>query len=88
MLILTNASLLWQLFRALIKGALEDLVQQFGHKMVQKVMQPTDGNVEAFLNDALHISPELVSAQLEAEGWAICNTDSDYRQNVKNMSKT
>jgi hypothetical protein len=67
LLTLTYATLLWQLFRALIEGALEELVQQLGHKVVQKVMQAIDGTVEAFLNDALQISPELVSAQLEAE---------------------
>jgi hypothetical protein len=67
LLTLTYATLLWQLFRALIEGALEELVQQLGDKVVQQVMQAIDGTVEAFLNDALQISPELVSAQLEAE---------------------
>ena len=35
--------------------------------MIRKVMEAIDGTVEAFLNDALQISPDLVSAQLEAE---------------------
>ena len=65
--VLTYASLLWQLFRALIEGALEGLVQTLGHQVVQKVMAAIDGTVEAFLNDALQISPEQVAAQLKAE---------------------
>ena len=65
--VLTYASLLWQLFRALIEGALAGLVQTLGHQVVQKVMAAIDGTVEAFLNDALQISPEQVAAQLKAE---------------------
>ena len=67
LLTLTYATLLWQLFRALIEGALEELVRDLGQKIVQKVTEAINGTVEAFLNDALQISPELVSAQLEAE---------------------
>jgi hypothetical protein len=55
------------LFRALIEGALEDLVRALGPKVVQKVIDALDGTIEAFLNDALQISPELVSARLEVE---------------------
>jgi hypothetical protein len=64
---LTYASLLWQLFRALIEGALEGLVQDLGRKVVQKITDAIDQTVEAFLNEALQISPEQVSAQLKAE---------------------
>ena len=67
LLTLTYATLLWQLFRALIEGALDGLVRDLGRKVVRKVMEAIDGTIEAFLNDALQISPELVSAQLEAE---------------------
>ena len=67
LLTLTYATLLWQLFRALIEGALDGLVRELGSKVIRKVMDAIDGTVEAFLNDALQISPELVSAQLEAE---------------------
>ena len=67
LLTLTYATLLWQLFRALIAGALDGLVRELGRKVIQKVRGAIDGTVEAFLNDALQISPELVSAQLEAE---------------------
>ena len=61
------ASLLWQLFRALIEGALESLVQDFGRQVIQKIIGAIDQTVEAFLNEALQISPSQVSAQLKAE---------------------
>ena len=64
---LTDASLLWQLFRALIEGALEGLVQDLGRKVIQEITDAIDQTVEAFLNDALQISPEQVSAHLKAE---------------------
>ena len=67
LLTLTYATLLWQLFRALIEGALDGLVRELGRKVVRKVIDAIDGTVEAFLNDALQISPDLVCAQLEAE---------------------
>jgi hypothetical protein len=65
--ILTYASLLWQLFRALIEGALEDLVHDLGRQVIQKITDAIDQTVEAFLNDALQISTEHVSAHLKAE---------------------
>jgi hypothetical protein len=67
LLTLTYATLLWQLFRALIEGALDGLIRDLGRKVVRKVLDAIDGTIEAFLNDALQISPELVSAQLKAE---------------------
>jgi hypothetical protein len=64
---LTYAALLWQLFRALIEGALEGLVRDLGRKTVKKVLAAIDQTVEGFLNQALHLSPEQVSVQLKAE---------------------
>jgi len=64
---LTYAALLWQLFRALIEGALESLISQIGRKIVRRILDAIDQTVEGFLNDALHISPEQVSVQLKAE---------------------
>ena len=64
---LTYAVLLWQLFRALIEGALEGLMKQLGTKIVQKVLSAIDQTVEEFLNDALHMSPKQVSVQFKAE---------------------
>jgi hypothetical protein len=65
--VLTYAALLWQLFRALIEGALDDLVRELGRKVVGKVLAAIDQSVEEFLNQALQISPEQVSVQLKAE---------------------
>jgi hypothetical protein len=65
--ILTYAALLWQLFRALIEGALESLVRDLGRKVVKKILAAIDQTVEGFLNEALHISPQQISVQLKAE---------------------
>ena len=65
--ILTYAALLWHLFRGLIEGALDTLVRDLGRKVVRKILAAIDQTVEGFLNDALHMSPEHVSAQLKAE---------------------
>jgi len=64
---LTYAVLLWQLFRALIEGALDTLVKDLGRKIVKKVLSAIDVTVEEFLTDALHMSPHQVSVQLKAE---------------------
>ena len=64
---LTYAALLWQLFRALIEGALEGLVRDLGRKVIKKVMTAIDQSVEGFLQEALQISPQQISVQLKAE---------------------
>jgi len=64
---LTYAALLWQLFRALIEGALERLVRDLGRKIVKKVLAAIDQTVEEFLNQSLQISPPQISVQLKAE---------------------
>jgi hypothetical protein len=65
--VLTYAALLWQLFRALIEGALEGLVRDLGRKVVRRVLDAIDQTIEGFLNKALHMMPEQVSVQLKAE---------------------
>jgi hypothetical protein len=65
--ILTYAALLWQLFRALIEGALEGLVRDVGRRVLKKVLAAIDHTVEGFLAQALQISPQQVSVQLKAE---------------------
>lgn len=64
---LTYAALLWELFRALIEGALEGLVRDLGPKVVKKVLAAIDQTVEGFLTEALQMSPQQVSVQLKAE---------------------
>jgi hypothetical protein len=64
---LTYATLLWQLFRAIIEGALDGLVKELGRKVVRRVLDAIDQSVEGFLNDALHMTPDQVAVQLKAE---------------------
>jgi len=64
---LTYAALLWQLFRALIEGALEGLVRDLGRKLVKKVLAAIDQSVGCFLQEALQISSQQVATQLKAE---------------------
>jgi hypothetical protein len=64
---LTYAVLLWQLFRALIEGALHTLIKDLGRKIVNRVLSAIDQTVEEFLTDALHMNPHHVSVQLKAE---------------------
>ena len=64
---LTYAAWLRHPFRALIEGALNDLVRDLGRKVVRRVLDAIDQTVEGFLNDALHMSPDQVSVQLKAE---------------------
>ena len=64
---LTYAALLWELFRALIEGALEGLVRDLGRKVVKKVLAAIDQTIEGFLTEALQMSPQQVTVQLKAE---------------------
>jgi hypothetical protein len=64
---LTYAALLWQLFRALIAGALEGLVRDLGRKTIKKVLAAIDQSVESFLEQALQIGSQQVAVQLKAE---------------------
>jgi len=64
---LTYAALLWQLFRALIEGALEGLVRDLGRKTIKKVLAAIDQSVESFLEQALQIGSQQVAVQLKAE---------------------
>ncbi len=64
---LTYAALLWQLFGALIEGALEGLVWELGCKVVEKVLGAINRTVEEFLSEALHITPQQIAVELKAE---------------------
>lgn len=64
---LTYAALLWQIFRALIEGALEGLVKELGRAVIKRVLSAIDQTVEGFLSRALQIDPEQVAVQLKAE---------------------
>jgi hypothetical protein len=64
---LTYATLLWELFRALIEGALEGLVRELGRQVVRKIATAIDQTIESFLTQALQMKPDQVAVQLEAE---------------------
>jgi hypothetical protein len=64
---LTYAALLWELFRALIAGALEALVRDLDRRVVRKVAAAIDQTVESFLTAALQMKPDQVAVQLQAE---------------------
>jgi Transposase DDE domain len=65
--VLTYAALLWELFRALIEGALENLVRDLGRCVVRKVRAAIEQSVESFLTSALQMKPDQIQVQLEAE---------------------
>ena len=65
--VLTYAALLWELFRALIEGALEGLVRDLGRCAVRKARAAIEQSVESFLTSALQMKPDQVQVQLEAE---------------------
>ena len=65
--VLTYATLLWELFRALIEGALEGLIRDLGLNVVRKVAAAIDQTVESFLTQARQMKPDQVAVQLEAE---------------------
>lgn len=67
LLVLTYALLLWELFRALIEGALEGLVRQLGKKTIAIVRTAINDTVEEFLTQALQMKPEQIQVQLKAQ---------------------
>lgn len=65
--VLSYAGLMWQLFRTIIEGALDSLVQSLGSEIVERVTEAIDEAVESFLNRALQIEPKLIRSQQRAE---------------------
>ena len=65
--VLTYAALLWELFRALIEGALESLVRDLGRRVVRRVSAAIEQSIESFLTSALQMKPDQIQVQLEAE---------------------
>ncbi len=65
--VLTYALLLWELFRALIEGALDGLARQLGKKTVAMVRGAINDTVDEFLTEALQMKPEQIAVQLKAQ---------------------
>jgi hypothetical protein len=64
--ILSYGSLLWQLFRVLITGALEGL-NGLSKEMIQTITGAIDNVVESFLNDAFHMTDKHHASLKNAE---------------------
>jgi len=65
--VLSFAALLWQLFRALIEGALDRLKEAIGKDIVNEITAAIDQEVDDFLERALQCEPLLIQSQLKAE---------------------
>ena len=65
--VLSYATLLWQLFRGIIEGALDGLVEEFGKKLIGSVISAIDQEIDAFLNQALQFDSKLIDSQIKAE---------------------
>jgi len=65
--ILSYAGLMWQLFRGLIEGALDQLSSILGDDVIEKVVDAIDEAVDSFLNRALQIDSAQIAGQLHAE---------------------
>lgn len=66
-LVLTYALLLWELFRALIDGALETLARQLGRNTIDAVSAAINETLEDFLTTALQMKPDQIQIQLKAQ---------------------
>ena len=65
--VLTYAALLWELFRAIIEGALAGLLRKLGKKTIAIVGSAINIAVDEFLTHALQMKPDQVTVQLNAE---------------------
>jgi hypothetical protein len=65
--ILSYAALLWNLFRSIISGVLDQFEKAIGKARIQELLTAIDGAVEDFLSEALQITPSHVKALARAE---------------------
>lgn len=65
--VLSFATLLWQLFRAIIEGALDGMAEKLGKEVIGSVMAAIDQEIDMFLNQALQFEPSLIDSQMKAE---------------------
>lgn len=65
--ILCFASLLWQLFRSIISGVLDQFEEFIGTARIQDLTTAIDGAVEDFLSEALQLTPSHVQSLEKAE---------------------
>jgi len=65
--ILSFAALLWNLFRSIISGVLDQFEKTLGKVRIQELVTAIDGAVEDFLSEALQVTPAHVQALERAE---------------------
>ena len=58
--ILTYSGLLWQLFRSLITGALEN-IEAIGKDLAKTILKNLDHTIEEFLGKAFNLEPDIMS---------------------------
>ncbi len=63
--LLSYANLLWDIFRALIHGALDDLIALIGESLVKLIKTTIDSTIVDFLEEALQI--DKISLKIEAK---------------------
>ena len=68
---LSFATVLWELFKALIHGALALFEHEIGSQLVGKIKKAIDCTVENFLMKALQIDEISVKNQLKAEALGV-----------------
>ncbi len=71
--LMSFASLLWTLFKAIIHGALDDFKSLVGHETLQTIKDHIDCTVAEFLNQALQLDPKsLIEESRAEEAGTIC----------------
>ena len=70
---LTFARLLWELFKALIGGALDSLLQTIPQKTILLIKYKINETVCNFLNQALQLDEDYLFAEQKAEAFGILN---------------
>ena len=64
---LTFASLLWELFKALINGTLDSFQHLLPQNTLEEIKKKIDQTVTEFLNDALQLDSDYLNTELKAE---------------------
>ncbi len=76
--LLSFAALVWELFRALITGALDGFTKRIGQELIEEIKTLIDTTVETFLQQALHLDWPYVKNQLTAESPAKTKAGDEF----------
>jgi len=72
---LSFATVLWELFKSLIHGTLDQFEQCIGKKMIKAIKKTIDSTVEIFLQKALQMDDASCQRQIKAEAFAVCRVN-------------